>query len=447
MSEEKQEHIHDENCAHDCAEGVNSDTGGLKEKDFLDSEQEKAAPFNLNLEIFNLLQEEPFWAALSRRIDKRASRAIPTAGVRINPVNGQLEMIYNPEFFVPLDKKQRTGVIVHEYSHLIYGHLDLRRPTDEEVTHKDWNIATDLAINGLLGPDRLPEGCCIPGVGPMFTDYPTGLSSEAYLEMLKKDEKYQESKKCQGNCQPGGQGEPCEGECNCGGEGQFDSHDEWDKTDSVTKDMAKERLKGYMKGAAQECGKSNSWGTVSAEMRKEIMRRITTTVDWKKVMRAFIGRSQRSDKSNSIRRINRRFPYIHPGRKINRVANIAISIDMSGSVGDNMLGKFFAELNKLSELATFTVIPFDHEVFEEKIFVWKKGQSKQWERVLCGGTCFGPPTEYVNKNHFEGHIILTDGYADTPPASKPRRMWLIPESCKDSQPWTNNEIKVWVKDC
>ena len=178
---------------------------GLQESDFLGSEEEMAQPFNLNIEIFSLLQDEPFWGALSRRIDKRASRAIPTAGVRINPANGQLEMIYNPDFFVPLNKKQRSGVIIHEYSHLIYGHLDLRRPDENEVSHQDWNIATDLAINGLLGTERLPEGVCIPGVGP-FSDYPKGWSSEAYLERLKKDQKYQDSKKCQGNCQPGGSG-------------------------------------------------------------------------------------------------------------------------------------------------------------------------------------------------------------------------------------------------
>jgi len=428
-------------------EHVDETKEGLQESDFINPDKERELPFNLNLEIFSLLCEEPFWAALSRRIDKRASRAIPTAGVRINPINGQLEMIYNPDFFGPLKPKQRSGVIIHEYSHCIYGHLDLRRPDEEEASHKDWNIATDLAINGLLGAERLPEGCCIPGVGPMFEKYPNGLSSEAYLELLKKDEKYQDSKKCQGNCKPGGQGEPCEGECNCGNNGQFDSHDEWDKTDSATKAMAKERLKDYMKKAAQECGKSNSWGSVSQEMRKEIMSRIETVVDWKKVLRSFVGRSQRSDKSNSIRRINRRFPYIHPGRKINRVANIAISIDQSGSVGDNMLTKFFAELNKLSELATFTVVPFDHEVYEKNVYVWKKGQHKQTERVSCGGTHFGPPTKYVNENNFEGHIVLTDGFASSPPTSRCRRMWLIPESCKESQPWTNNEIKVWIKGC
>lgn len=40
--------------------------------------------FDLNQEIVKLLQDEPFFAALSRRIDKRPSTSIPTAGVRIN---------------------------------------------------------------------------------------------------------------------------------------------------------------------------------------------------------------------------------------------------------------------------------------------------------------------------------------------------------------------------
>ena len=78
--------------------------------------------------------------------------------------------------------------------------------------------------------------------------------------------------------------------------------------------------------------------------------------------------SQKANKSNTIRRINRRYPYIHAGRKSNRVANIAVSIDQSGSVDDKMLGMFFAELNKLSEIASFTVIPFDTRVDEDKVY-------------------------------------------------------------------------------
>ena len=60
--------------------------------------------------------------------------------------------------------------------------------------------------------------------------------------------------------------------------------------------------------------------------------------------------------------------------KVNRTAKIAISIDQSGSVSDAMLQAFFSELNGLSKLAEFTVVPFDTHVDESKVYVWKKGR-------------------------------------------------------------------------
>ena len=125
-----------------------------------------------------------------------------------------------------------------------------------------------------------------------------------------------------------------------------------------------------------------------------------------------------------MKSINRRYPYIHPGRKRTRTAKIAISIDQSGSVDDGMLQAFFAELNKLADLAEFTVVPFDTDVAKDKVFVWKKGDRKKWERVMCGGTCFNAPTQYVNENNFDGHIVLTDMCAPKPIASKCQRMWM-----------------------
>ena len=89
-----------------------------------------------------------------------------------------------------------------------------------------------------------------------------------------------------------------------------------------------------------------------------------------------------------------------------------------------MLAGFFADLNGLSKYAEFPVIPFDTEVEESKVFVWKKGQKKVWERVLCGGTCFNAPTKYVNGQSFDGHIILTDLCAPKPVSSKCQRMWM-----------------------
>ena len=92
-----------------------------------------------------------------------------------------------------------------------------------------------------------------------------------------------------------------------------------------------------------------------------------------------------------------------------------------------MLAAFFTELNKLSKLAEFTVIPFDTDVGEDKVYVWKKGENRKWERVMCGGTCFEAPTDYVNARDFDGHIILTDLMAPKPKASRCQRMWMTTE--------------------
>jgi len=147
-------------------------------------------------------------------------------------------------------------------------------------------------------------------------------------------------------------------------------------------------------------------------------------VCWRKVLRYFIKTSQRANKRSTIKRINRRYAYVHPGKKIQRQAKIAIAIDQSGSVDNQMLSMFFAELNNLAKLAEFTVIPFDSDVDESLVYVWKKGESRRRERVLSGGTDFNAPTDYVNSHNFDGVIILTDMEAPKPKNCKAQRMWM-----------------------
>jgi len=378
--------------------------------------------FDLNRHVHRLLMDEPFFAALSRRIDKRIDKSIPTAGVRVNPSSGHFEMLYNPDFFEKLPDIQRKGVLKHEFYHLIFEHVTGRKPSG--INPKAWNIATDLAINSHL-TGELPDMCCMPGQAP-FKDYEVGLSAEAYLEQLKEDHEKQEG---------GGEGNE--------GDGQFDSHEGWDEVDQQTKEIAKERLKDTMKKAAEEAA-NQGWGSVSQQVRKDIMDRIQTRVDWRKMLRYFIKTSQRANKQSSIKHINKRYPYIHAGRKVNRTARIAISIDQSGSVSDQMLNAFFNELSNLAKYAEFTVIPFDDRVFEEKVYIWKKGERKKWERVLCGGTNFDAPTEYVNKHGFDGHIVLTDLMAPKPKASKCQRMWMTTKQFADRPYFTTNERVIVV---
>ena len=395
-------------------------------------------PFDLNMHTARLLMREPFFAALSRRIDKISTTAIPTAGVRVNPHSAQFELIYNPEFMGSLSDTHKQGVLMHEFYHLVFEHVTGRKPADG-LKRID-NIAMDLAINchisNLLpseatpGPDVNGEAmkACIPGEG-MFKDLPPYKTYEWYLEALKKMGEEQE----QGSEGSSGSGDPF------GGMDSLDSHDEFGEVDGTTQEIASERMKEAIKKAADEAEKQRNWGTVSSSMRQDIMDRIATKIDWRKVLRYFVKTSQRADKRSTPRRINKRFPKVHPGKRVRRQAKIAVSIDQSGSVDDGMLTAFFSELNKLAEIAEFTVIPFDTDVAEDKVYTWKKGQTKKTERVLTGGTCFNAPTKYVNERDFDGHIVLTDMMAPKPVPSRCQRMWMTTMAYASRPYFSTNE--------
>ena len=405
--------------------------------------------FDLNHHTCRLLMREPFFAALSRRIDKTATTAIPTAGVRVNLDRAQFELMYNPEFMAALSDEHKLGVLMHEFYHIIFEHVTGRKPI-EGIKRID-NIAMDLAINGLPEminklPNAANPGPMMPSGEPMqavipgeshFADLPACQTYEWYLEALKKMQEEQEQEGGQGEGEPG-EGDPGAGDP-FGDADSFDSHGDFGETEGTINEIAKERLKDAIKKAAEEAQRASNWGSVSSGMRQEILDRIQSRVDWKKVLRYFVKTSQRADRRSTPRRLNRRFPKIHPGKRVRRHAKIAISIDQSGSVDDGMLASFFAELNSLSEIAEFTVIPFDSHVGEDKIFVWKRGQSRKWERVLCGGTDFNPPTKYVNEHGFDGHIILTDMCAPKPISSRCQRMWMTTKVNADRPYFQTNE--------
>ncbi len=410
---------------------------------------DKPVPFDLNVHTARLLMNEPFFASLSRRIDKTPTTAIPTAGVRVNPERQQFELMYNPEFMGALSDDHKLGVLMHEFYHIILEHVTGRKPI-EGLKRID-SIAMDLAINGLpemtgklpsesdpgpIMPSGEPMKGCLPGEGP-FADLPAGMTYEWYLEALKKmGEGEQEGEGGEGGEGDGdgpGNGDPF------GGADSFDDHDAFGDTEGTAGEIARERLKDAIKKAAEDASRCRNWGSVSSQMRKEIMERITTRVDWRKVLRYFIKTSQRADRRSTPRRLNRRFPRIHPGKRVRRHAKIAISIDQSGSVDDQMLAAFFSELNELADIAEFTVIPFDSAVGEDQIYVWKRGQTRVWERVMCGGTCFNAPTRYVNEHGFDGHILLTDMMAPKPIASACQRMWMTTKAYADRPYFQTNE--------
>ena len=396
--------------------------------------KEENATFDLNIHIHRLLMDEPFFAALSRRMDKRATKAIPTAGVTVTE-EGKLQLVYNSEFMGNLSDEAKKDVLKHEFYHIVFQHVTGNRfmsfrdmAPNERKIH---NIAMDLSINGHL--PHLPEMACMPGKGP-FEHLEPYKTAEHYLKELRKMQKEQPEGNDEGDTD-GDNGTPGEGQPGGGGGSplddmdSFDDHGGWGEADEQAKQIAEERVKEFIKDAVEEANSSSrGWGSVPASCRKEIMDGISTKVDWRKVLRYFVKQSQKANKRSTVRKINKRYPYQHPGKKSSRTAKIAIAIDQSGSVSDAMLAAFFSELNSLAKLAEFTVIPFDTRVDPDLNYVWKKGMRRKRERVMHGGTCFNAPTKFVNETGgFDGLIICTDMEAPKPVRCSVQRLWITDE--------------------
>ena len=267
-----------------------------------------------------------------------------------------------------------------------------------------WNIATDLAINSLIVgyQDRratLPEFCLLPGRRPVAVDgkqnkqEQKGLTLADVIEKLppkkSSDWYYEEIKKI-------AEEEAEKNGFSMEGADSFDDHDMWDDIPEDKRDFYKEKVRNVIKKAAKTADSKNGWGNVPAHIREQIRSIFSNTIDWKATLRRFAGISQSASSRNSLKRINKKYPYIHPGRKKVRTARLAVAIDMSGSVGDDDLELLFGELSMLSKHVSFFVIPFDTSISEKECFEWKKGQKVKAMRTRAGGTNINAPTQWLN---------------------------------------------------
>ena len=395
--------------------------------------------FNLDRHLISFLQDSPFFAELSRYIRKVPTVDLPTAAVAYDPKFDDITLYWCPEFFRGLTDQEIRGVLTHEFYHLIFCHLTERRKTPPKM----WNVATDLAINSIISGhsnSALPKGCLMPGVFPsppegrewtkeekdampiaqLIASFPKDQSSEWYFEKLK--DKVEEERKKNGGAGDGGDG--------MGDLDSFDDHDAWDSIPDELKDVVAGKVGAAVERAVKHAdSQANGWGNIPAELRDAIRRSVTNIVDWRSVLRQFIGNISRGERTTTIKRINKRYPYIHPGAKRGYVAKLLIAIDQSGSVDDSQLALFFSELSSLTKKVSVTVLPFDCSADIRDSFEWKRGSKVEAKRVRGGGTDFNAPTAIVNdpknRGKWDGMLILTDGECSKPNPSRVKRGWVV----------------------
>lgn len=247
--------------------------------------------------------------------------------------------------------------------------------------------------------------------------------------------------------QPGGS-EPGHGEgagCTCGGPSEdgdgFDlggsgqgsgDHDPWDDVGETSREYIDARIADMVGKAVKAADRqSNGWGNIPANMRAEIRASVEHEIDWRAELRNWLGTTCRADRTTSIKRINKRYPYIFSGTKRTYRPKFLICGDQSGSVGDDAWELFFGELTALTRHIDIDVVYFDTECNERDIFTWKKGRPlpPRARREKCGGTDFDAPTRMVNqaknRGRWDGVCIMSDGECSKPEASRLRRLWVI----------------------
>lgn len=424
---------------------------------------------SIDFALIELIMESPFFAELSRNIRKMKDFSIPTIGVGFDENHDEFIMIYNPAFIATMNKTMLKNVLIHEFYHIVFEHISTRK----KKPHRMWNIATDLAINSIIVSsinsysskeifeNSFPQGGFIPGpkyrifnkdmkdekLASFIESLPELQSSEFYFDKLEKfvEENPEYSSEGEGDASEDGEDNK-EGNGSGGGNGNdkkdgkgkgsklgnsLDSHDKWDQEgNGSSKQLVKQKLQKILEKAARE-GQKNGWGNVSQEVRRKVEEIVNreNKVNWKDILRNFISNISSSSRRSSIKRINRKYPYTHPGTIRNRVPKILIALDESGSITDKDLATFFDELTNLTKLVSIDVIPFDTIINKDQIISWKKGQKIEHVRRLSGGTDFDAPTNFANSDENRGRwdalLIFTDGYAPKPKDSRVKRGWVM----------------------
>jgi predicted metal-dependent peptidase len=377
---------------------------------------------NFDLEYFLvlLIHDYPFFSHICRKMNKKKIYTIDTIGVGFS--GGCLNLIYNPYFLSPYsvkkeDRKKIIGILVHEILHVCLGHINLRKKNPHHI----WNIAADLYINSTISKEMLPDCGFKPGYPLKFEksenqdqnemneklsnfvkNVEPMLSSERYFSLLM--DLLPESK---------------------GIASGFDNHEEWLDNEQDA-ELANAKVKQIVREAFNEARNSDRWGKISQEIKKEIEKFAFGIVDWKSVLRNFVGTAMRNDKQNSIHRLNKKYPGIYSGTKVISKPRIAVYVDQSGSVSDTDLSLIFKELTNLSKLTSFHVFNFDTEVDISSEMIWTKEKTIKANRTRVGGTDFSAPhMHYLKEGRFEGMIVLTDGQAEKPPSARYKRAFVL----------------------
>ncbi|MCE2833294.1 MAG: VWA-like domain-containing protein [Chitinophagaceae bacterium] len=342
----------------------------------------------------DLLFKEPFYAHVLQGVTRGLTDSIRTAAVR--RIGGSTELVFNPVFLTEkLDRQTRIGVLKHEVLHLVFRHLD--RVSGSKAYPELFNIAADIVVNQYIDRAQLPEGAITLQSFPEL-DLPAGETVEYYYKRLSEVVDRLDLTWIAVDL--------------------FESHEGWWSPGGAGDDgmsrLARERLDRLLAeawAAANGKGHTHLPGQVVKEL-SALADRLRSSLDWRRILRAFAQSSARGDLQYTIKRQSRRFG-TRPGLRIRRVSRLLVAVDTSGSITDAELHRFFAEIDAIHRAGAYVhIVECDAKVQRDYPYNGRKPESVAGR----GGTSFDPVFTFINRSihRFDGCIYLTDGFASRP---------------------------------
>lgn len=353
-------------------------------------------------------------------------------------------------FCMDMPIEHRIGILKHEMLHIILGYFK----RVEDRTHKLFNIASDCALNQEINRKHLPDYAIYPDNILPDKSKKVALreTSEFYYELLEKEQKKQKKQKGEGEGEgqaSKGTGSQSDGKGGNGGSGKgfepmLDDHSLWD-TNEGDPTLQQEFTKNMVEKAANATQKSrgnlpSNYGQIIENLT------IKREVNWKQLLRRIVG-NKKAHARKTLMRKDRRLPKANwlKGKTKDRVFELGVVSDVSGSVSDEALINLWGEILHICKLldTAVNVVQIDTTPCPPMPLT---ATTKTVKRQRCGGTILAPAIEMFNEHrcHFDALVVTTDGYlcpTDIEPFEQLKKpvIWLI-EKHGQIMPAMNNGL-------
>ena len=315
---------------------------------------------------------------------------------------------YNSRFIDLLKPKEVEFLFGHEVLHCVYDHCGRRGDRDPML----FNVANDYAVNGDLKKHRVGE--FITSVPCLYDSKYEGMSSEEiYDDLYENAEKINLSDLIDKllDDHMDGEGDSDDGD---------EDGDEKDGRGKKPKLSAEERQKirdEIKEAVLAAAAASDNAGNLPVGVRRLIQDMTAPKMNWRELLRMQLESTIKSD--FTWMRASRRgwhMDAVMPGMKNDELIDIAIGIDASGSIDNQMLRDFLAETQGImDQFQSYKIHIF---TFDTGVYNPQQYNSDNLDAICDyevkggGGTDFDAIFNYLKEEQIEPKrlVVFTDGY-------------------------------------